>query len=111
MSRPVKKHLSTEDELVEDIVKNKMTLKELFFRLFMTRDDNLDLLQLMFILLIIYFVVAFSMVGAGKWNVPTAAWTVFGSVFATLAIAGTPTWIAQLLASRKSSDTKSGKVG
>ena len=87
-----------EDELIDRISKKDMTFRELFFRLFMTRDDNLDLLQFMFLIMIIFFIVSFSLVGMGKWTVTTSAWTMFGSVFATLAIMGAPTWIAQLLA-------------
>jgi len=87
-----------EDELIQRISSNKMTTKELFYRLFMTRNDDLDLLQFAFLLLIIFFMVSFSMVGMGRWTVTNAAWTMFGSVFATLAIMGAPTWIAQLLA-------------
>lgn len=90
-----------EDELIEKIVTKQMGMKELFYRLFMTRDDNLDLLQFMFLIMIIFFIVSFSLVGMGKWTVTNAAWTMFGSVFATLAIMGAPTWIAQLLAERK----------
>lgn len=90
-----------EDELIDRITKKDMTIKELFFRLFMTRDDNLDLLQFMFLIMIIFFMVSFSLVGMGKWTVTNAAWTMFGSVFATLAIMGAPTWIAHLLANKK----------
>lgn len=90
-----------EDELIDRIVKKDMTLKELFFRMFMTRNDDLDLLQFMFLIMIIFFIVAFSLTGMGKWTVTASAWTMFGSVFATLAIMGAPTWIAQLLANKK----------
>lgn len=90
-----------EDELIEKIVTKQMSMKELFYRLFMTRDDNLDLLQFMFLIMIIFFIISFSLVGMGKWTVTNAAWTMFGSVFATLAIMGAPTWIAHLLADKK----------
>lgn len=71
------------------------------YALLFTRDDDLDLLQLMFLVVIIYFLTAFGLVGAGVWKVTTAAWATFGSVFATLAIAGTPKWIATLIANSK----------
>lgn len=103
-----------EDELIDRITKNNMTFKELFFRLFMTRDDNLDLLQFMFLIMIIFFIVSFSLVGMGKWTVTASAWTMFGSVFATLAIMGAPTWIAQLLAESKKNqndDNTSDEIG
>jgi hypothetical protein len=68
------------------------------YRLFFTRDDDLDVLQLLFIAGTLFFGVAFALVGAGMWSVPNAAWASFGGVFITLAIAGTPKWVAQLLA-------------
>lgn len=75
-----------------------MKAKTFVYRLFFTRDDDLDILQLLFIALVVYFLVAFGMVGAGRWSVSNAAWGAFAGVFATLAIAGTPKWVAQLLA-------------
>lgn len=98
---PITNDPQREDELIDKIVTKNMSAQELFYRLFMTRDDNLDLLQFMFLIMIIFFIVSFSLVGMGKWTVSNAAWTMFGSVFATLAIMGAPTWIAQLLAERK----------
>jgi hypothetical protein len=78
-----------------------MNKRGLIYSLLFTRDDDLDLLQLMFLVVIVYFLVAFGLVGAGMWRVSTAAWATFGSVFATLAIAGTPKWIAELIAKSK----------
>lgn len=75
--------------------------RSVWYRLLFTRNDDLDLLQVIFLLVIAYFLVAFSLVGAGVWKVTTAAWATFGSVFATLAIAGTPKWIAELIAKSK----------
>lgn len=77
---------------------SKMT--NFLYQLFFTRDDGLDMLQLMFFLIIVYFMVAFTFVGMGKWTVTNMAWSAFISIFATLAIAGTPKWIAELLAKR-----------
>jgi hypothetical protein len=73
-------------------------IRTFLYRLFFTRDDDLDVLQILFIAGALFFGMAFAMVGAGRWSVPNAAWATFGGVFATLAIAGTPKWIAQLLA-------------
>lgn len=67
------------------------------YRLFFTRDDDLDVLQLLFIAAVAFFGLAFWMAGSGKWLISSAAWTTFGAVFATLAIAGTPRWVAQIL--------------
>lgn len=75
-------------------------MKDLLYRLFFTRDDDLDLLQIFFLVMIVFFMIAFSLDSMGRWNVKTAAWTIFGTVFGTLAISGTPTWIAKLLAQR-----------
>jgi hypothetical protein len=73
-------------------------LKTFVYRLFFTRDDDLDILQLLFIASTLFFGVAFALAGLGWWSVSNAAWAAFGGVFATLAIAGTPKWVAQLLA-------------
>lgn len=71
------------------------------YRLLFTRDDDLDLLQVMFLAAILYFFLAFGMAAAGRWSVTTAAWSTFGAIFATLAIAGTPRWVAELIAKSK----------
>lgn len=71
---------------------------DILYRLLFTRDDDLDLLQIIFIGWVIYVSFAVAMVGSKTWSLPTAAWTTIMSVFATLAIAGTPIWIAKLLA-------------
>jgi hypothetical protein len=76
-------------------------LQETLYRLFFTRDDDLDLLQLIFLGWIVFVAVVIAKVGAGTWELPTAGWSVIGSVFATLAIAGTPRWISELLAKRQ----------
>lgn len=76
-------------------------VQEVLYRLFFTRDDDLDLLQLVFLGWVVFVSYAVHKVGAGEWQLPTAAWSVIGSVFATLAIAGTPKWIAVLLAKRQ----------
>ena len=75
-------------------------VQETLYRLFFTRDDDLDLLQLVFLVWLVFVAYAVHEVGTGEWTLPTAAWSVIGSVFATLAIAGTPKWIAVLLAKR-----------
>ncbi len=73
----------------------------LWYRLFFTREDDLDLLQVFFLTAIVFFFVAFALAGLGIWRVSTAAWATFGSVFAVLAIAGTPKWVAELIAKSK----------
>ena len=75
-----------------------MKIRTFVYRLFFTRDDDLDVLQLLFIAAALFFGVSFALVGAGVWSVSNAAWAAFGGVFGTLAIAGTPKWVAQLLA-------------
>lgn len=77
------------------------TFGNFLYRLFFTREDGLDMLQLMFLLIIIYFMVAFTFAGMGMWTVTNMAWSAFISIFATLAIAGTPKWVAELLAQRQ----------
>jgi hypothetical protein len=78
-----------------------MKLTDFLYRLFFTRDDDLDLLQIFFLVLVCFFVVSFTLAGLGIFEVTTAAWATFGSVFGILAIAGTPTWIARLIAKSK----------
>lgn len=68
------------------------------YRLLFTRDDDLDLLQLFFLLTIVFFIVAFTLEGTGAWKPSEEAWATFRVVFAILAIAGTPVWIAHLIA-------------
>lgn len=68
------------------------------YRLLFTRDDDLDLLQVIFLGWVVFVSFCVWKVGTKEWDLPTAAWSVIGSVFATLAIAGTPTWIAKLIA-------------
>lgn len=85
-------------------------LGKILYRLLFTRDDDLDLLQIFFLVIIVYFIVAFSLVGAGIWSVTNAAWTTFISVFVTLSIAGTPKWIAILLANRNKNNQPSFRV-
>lgn len=74
---------------------------DIMYRLLFTRDDDLDLLQILFTFCILYFFFAFAFAGQGTWEVSTAAWATFGTVFATLAIAGSPKWVAGLLATSK----------
>lgn len=72
-----------------------------WYRLFFTRDDDLDLLQVLFLVWCVFTAVTVGLVGAGVWRLPTAAFALLGSTFVTLAIAGTPTWIAKLIATSK----------
>lgn len=67
-------------------------------RLFFTKDDDMDLTQLYFGFAVVFFFFAFAKVGIGEWTVPVAAWSVFGGVFATLAIAGTAHVVSKRLA-------------
>jgi hypothetical protein len=71
--------------------------KPVWYRLLFTKDDDLDLTQVFFAVAVIFAFVAFAKVARGDWTATTAAWAFLGSVFATLAIAGTPKWIAELL--------------
>lgn len=88
-----------------------MKVKTFIYRLFFTRDDDLDILQLLFIASTLFFGVAFALVGMGWWAVSNAAWAAFGGVFATLAIAGTPKWVAQLLATSQTPSAFANAVG
>jgi hypothetical protein len=72
-------------------------MQSFLYRLFFTRDDDLDLLQIMFLLSIMFFFVAFSLAGLGIWEVSPDAWDIFKWVFVVLALSGTPHWIAAII--------------
>lgn len=74
------------------------------YRLFFTRDDDLDLLQVTFLLSVGYTLFALTKIGQAKWTWPGAAFGLMATVFGTLAIAGTPRWISELLAKRNESN-------
>lgn len=73
----------------------------LWYRLLFTRDDDLDLLQVLFLVWVTFTGVCIALVGSGVWRLPVAAFALLGSTFVTLAIAGTPKWIAALIAQSK----------
>lgn len=75
-----------------------MTPGSFWYRLFFTRDDDLDVLQLLFLGWVLFTGIAVGLVGAGLWRLPTPAFALLGSTFVTLAIAGTPKWVATLIA-------------
>ena len=77
-------------------------MKNLLYRLLFTRDDDMDLLQLFYLIIIIFFIISFSLAASGKWTITNAAWTALVSIFGTLSISGTPKWIAALLARKES---------
>lgn len=71
------------------------------YRLFFTKDDDMDLTQFYFGAMVLWFIYSFAMAGSGEWKVSVAAWSVFGGVFATLAIAGTSHVVSKRLADSK----------
>lgn len=73
----------------------------LWYRLLFTRDDDLDLLQVLFLVWVLFTGVCIALVGGGVWRLPVPAFALLGSTFVTLAIAGTPKWIAALIAQSK----------
>lgn len=73
-------------------------MRKFIYRLFFTRDDDMDLLQFMFLVLIVFFMVSFAFVGMGVWTIPAEAWTIFKWVFTVLAVTGVPSWLAVILA-------------
>lgn len=81
----------------------------IWYRILFTKDDDLDLTQAYFAGAVLFAFFAFSKAAAGSWQVSTAAWAFLGSVFATLAITGTPRWVAELIAkSRTPGDVAAG---
>ena len=73
----------------------------IWYRMLFTKDDDLDLTQLYFAFSVVFGFIAFAMAGSGRWTVSVAAWGFFGSMFLTLAITGTPRWVAELVAQSK----------
>ena len=88
-----------------------MKIRTFVYRLFFTRDDDLDVLQLLFIAGAVFFGVAFAFTGMGRWSVSNAAWATFGSIFLLLGIAGTPKWIAQLMATSSAPASLAKAIG
>lgn len=78
-----------------------MRIKKTFYRLFFTKNDDMDLTQFYFGVAVFYFFILIYKVGTHQWSLPTAAWATFGSVFGVLAIAGTSNAVSQRLASSK----------
>jgi hypothetical protein len=76
-------------------------LKKLAYRIFFTKDDDMDLTQLYFGIAVMYFFVLIYKVGTKQWSLPTAAWATFGSVFGVLAIAGTSHAVSKRIADSK----------
>lgn len=74
-----------------------MRTRTLLYRLLFTRDDDLDLLQVFFLLAILFFGTAFGLEAVGLWHPSAQAWSMFRLVFVILAIAGTPMWVAKLI--------------
>lgn len=74
---------------------------EFLRRLFFTRDDDLDAMQLLFVVVVIFDLVAVAMDSSGAWVVSGAAWAFLGTVFATLVLTAVPRWVAELIARSK----------
>jgi hypothetical protein len=75
--------------------------RDFLYSLFFTKDDDLDLTQVYFGIMVMFFIVAFTLTGLGIFTVSVSAWSVFASVFGILAITGTPKWVATLVANAK----------
>jgi hypothetical protein len=73
-------------------------MRKFLYRLFFTRDDDLDLLQIMFLASILFYFISFGLVGSGNWTVDPVAWSIFKWLFGILAITGSPKWVAVLIA-------------
>jgi hypothetical protein len=73
-------------------------MKNFLYRLLFKRNDDLDLLQLMFLSCIIFFFVSFGMAGTNYWVIGDRMWDSFDLVFIILAIVGTPKWVAEIVA-------------
>lgn len=75
-----------------------MKTRTFVYRLFFTRSDDLDILQIVFLCAIAFFFVTFGMIASGHWqNVPPDVWEVFKWVFGVIALSGTPKWVTNTL--------------
>lgn len=83
--------------------KKGMNTKQFLYRLFFTRNDDMDLLQVMYLICILYFFVAFGLEAAGTWNVSTGGWDMFKWVMSILAMTGVPKWVVSIFAGKNSS--------
>lgn len=72
-------------------------MRDFLYRLFFTRDDDLDLLQVFFLAAIIFFGVAFSLEATGAWNPSDTGWRLLERVFYLLALLGVPMWATKLI--------------
>lgn len=70
------------------------------YRLFFTRDDDLDVLQLVYVLFIAFVCRMLHTIGqAYAWkDLPTGWWATVGAILGYLAITGVPRWAAELTA-------------
>lgn len=89
-------------------------MRNFLYRLFFTRDDDLDLLQVIFLAAIVFFYVAFSLEAAGIWTPSDTGWRIMERVFYLLAILGVPMWavnpIIDFVTRRRKAD-ESGEPG
>lgn len=74
-------------------------MKTFFYRLFFTRDDDMDLLQVFFLAAIVFFGVAFWKEATGAWQPSPTGWTLFERIFYLLAFLGVPMWATKLILS------------
>ena len=74
-----------------------MKARTFFYRLFFTRDDGLDVSQLVLIGLYGLFAVLIVNVSRGVWNVPPDMIDAFLWVFGVATIQASPTWLAMAL--------------
>lgn len=79
------------------------------YRLLFTRDDDLDLLQILFLGWVVFLSLVIWKDSSGAWDVSTGAWSLIGTVFGSLILTGTPMWIARLIA-KAPQDVKSPEI-
>jgi hypothetical protein len=81
-----------------------MTVGSFLYRLFFTRDDDLDLLQVFYMAAIIFFGVAFVQEARGIWHPSEKAWDLFRWIFSLLVITGVPIWATKLVIAHKEAE-------
>lgn len=73
------------------------TAKEFFYRLFFTRNDDLDLLQvILYVWITVVGIIIFKVGHAADWReLPPAAWDMLKWMTGTLVVFGVPKWMLE----------------
>jgi hypothetical protein len=89
----------------ESLIEKKMSVKEFLYRLFFTREDSLDLLQLLFLAVVVVTLMAVwkivSLMLSGSDTVVVEALKTLRWLTALLVLTAVPSWLVPVLAKAK----------